>query len=63
MQMIFTPLEKAVWVYTEMLVGVLKLPSEYQQIESARKSNVNINFDHGIEIGSRSLELKIPRIR
>jgi len=26
--MIFTPLEKAVWVYTEMLVAVLKLPSE-----------------------------------
>jgi len=37
MQMIFTPLEKAVWVYTEMLVAVLKLPSEYQQIESAQK--------------------------
>ena len=58
----FTPLEKGVWVYIEMLVGALKLPSEYQQREREResaKSNVNINLDLGIEIGSRCLELKI----
>jgi hypothetical protein len=54
--MIFTPLEKAVWVYIEMLAGVLKLSSEYQQRGSA--TYFNINLDLGIEIGSRNLELK-----
>jgi hypothetical protein len=35
MQMIFTPVEKVVWVYIEMLAGVLKLSSEYEERDSA----------------------------
>ena len=35
--MIFTPLEKVVWVYIEMLVGVLKLPSQDQERERERE--------------------------